>query len=190
MLTDLPDEKKPEPLPEPERKPEEPQVQTQKLTPPEIVPDEDVTEPLASQEDLINSEIGVKTTEGIPDDGTVKGPQDIGDKSGIIGPFTSVEIDAKFNGNWKAFLERNLNANIPVDNNAPPGRYSVIIQFVVDVEGNVSDIKPLTEHGFGMEAEAVRAIKKATKWEPAFQNGVHVKAYKRQVIVFDISDSE
>ena len=100
--------------------------------------------------------------------------------------FTTVEIDAKFAGNWKAFFEKNLNPNTPTDNNAPEGSYQVVVQFVVDIEGNVSDIKPLTNHGYGLEQEAVRVLKKAAKWEPAIQNGIKVKAYRKQVITFQV----
>jgi protein TonB len=75
-----------------------------------------------------------------------------------------------------------------VDNGAPAGRYSVVVQFVVDKEGNVSDIETLTHHGYGLEEEAVRVLKKATKWEPAIQNGIKVKAYRRQVITFEVND--
>jgi protein TonB len=37
-----------------------------------------------------------------------------------------------------------------------------------------------------LEEETVRVLKKATKWEPAIQNGNKVKAYRRQVITFDV----
>ena len=87
----------------------------------------------------------------------------------------------------KALLERNLNGSVATDNNAPDGRYSVVVQFVVDVEGNVSDIKTLTNHGYGLEAEALRVLRKAAKWEPAIQNGKKVKAYRKQVIVFEVT---
>jgi len=199
-LQALPDEKPPEKLPEPERKPELEQVKTEKLTVIAIKPDDEVTDPPPSQEDLIDSKIGLERQEGIVDDGIGR-PEEIdkGLGNGIIDdkknnqseePFTTVEIDAKFNGNWKAFLERNLNADVATDNNAPTGRYSVVIQFVVDVEGNISDVKPLTNHGYGLEAEALRVIKKAAKWEPAIQNGVAVKAYRKQVIVFEVTGDE
>ena len=200
FLSQVPDEKKPEPIPEPEKKPEAEQVKTEKLTVIAIKPDDEVTDPPPSQEDLVDSKIGLEKQEGMPDDGISK-PEEIdkGIGKGIIvnkvdnqpdEPFTTVEIDAKFNGNWKAFLERNLNAGVATDNNAPAGRYSVVIQFVVDVEGNVSDIKPLTNHGYGLEAEALRVLKKAAKWEPAIQNGVKVKAYRKQVIVFEVTEDE
>jgi protein TonB len=101
-------------------------------------------------------------------------------------PRMNVEVPAKFVGNWQNFLRKNLNAEIPVNNGAGPGRYSVVVQFVVDKEGNVSEIKPLTNHGYGVEEEAVRVLKKATKWEPAIQNGYPVKAYHRQIITFEV----
>ena len=61
-------------------------------------------------------------------------------------------------------------------------------RFVVDKEGNVSDIKPLTDIGYGMEQEAVRVLKKATKWEAAIQNGYPVKAYRKQAITFQVTE--
>src|SRR5258705_7469557 len=170
--------------PKPEKKAEIKPVKTEIFTAPEIKKDEEVETPPPTQEELTNVKIGTEKIDsgdiytGIPE------PKEIDNGKGIIppkkdpepdDPFTSVEIDAKFNGNWKAFLERNLNANVPTDNGAPAGRYSVVIQFVVDREGNVSDIQPLTSHGYGLEAEAVRVLKKAAKWEPAIQNGIKVK---------------
>jgi protein TonB len=62
-----------------------------------------------------------------------------------------------------------------------------MVQFVVDKEGNISDVKALTNHGYGMEQEAVRAIQKGPKWTPAVQNGRQVKAYRRQPITFQVT---
>ncbi|MCH5683060.1 energy transducer TonB [Niabella sp. W65] len=101
-------------------------------------------------------------------------------------PFTKVEIEAAYMGNWKSFLERNLVGEVPVDNGAAPGKYTVIIQFVVDVDGSISDIRPLTNLGFGMEQEAIRVIKKSGKWKPAFQNSQEVKAFRKQPITFQV----
>jgi protein TonB len=39
-----------------------------------------------------------------------------------------------------------------------------------------------------METETIRVLKKAAKWEPAIQNGHKVKAYRKQVIVFEVVD--
>jgi protein TonB len=100
-----------------------------------------------------------------------------------------VEIAAKYDGDWTKFLTRNLNPEVPVDNGAPAGKYNVLVQFVVDKEGNVSDITPLTNLGFGMEQEAIRVLKKAKGWKPGIQNGHEVKCYHKQPITFIVEES-
>lgn len=100
--------------------------------------------------------------------------------------FTKVEVDPKYPGNWRSFLERNLDGQVAVDNGASPGTYIVIIQFIVDVDGNVSDVKALTNVGNGMEQEAMRVVKKSGKWNPALQNGREVKAYHKLPITFTV----
>ncbi len=199
-LTNIADDKKPEKLKEPEKPKPEPQqqeIKTEKLVAMKIVDKEEIKEPPPTQDDLLTAKIDDIKRDGVEDPGTIKPPaqENPGGGTGIVDDkpqpkedeiLTIVEIDAKFNGNWKAFLENNLNANVPVDNGAPEGRYSVVVKFVVDKEGQVSDIVALTTHGYGMEDEAVRVLRKAKKWEPAFQNGTKVKAYRKQVIVFEV----
>ena len=182
-------------IPKPERRQEPIQTRTQIFTPPTIV--ENVENPIPPQSDLENAKIDVVTKDGIDDIGLVS-ENTIGEGKGVIEAkrieepeiWTAVEIDAKFGGNWSNFLKRNLNPEAPVDNGAPVGNYSIELQFVVDTNGIVSDIKPLTNLGYGMEDEAIRVLKKATKWEPAIQNGRKVKAYRRQKITFQVLGEE
>ncbi len=104
--------------------------------------------------------------------------------------FEKVEIEASFAGGepaWRSYLEQNLNPMVPVRKKAPVGIYTVYIQFVVSKEGKVSDIKPLTSHGYGMEKEVIRILKKAPKWIPAMQKGRPVNAYRKQPVTFQIS---
>ena len=193
-----PDEKKPEPIPEPLKKPDPVQLQTEQLTQIKVVDDKDVVEPPPTQDDLAVAKIDVAKHDGVIDEGIVT-PQNLDDGKDLIEtkttkesnePFTKVEVDAKFDGNWEKFLLRNLNAQTPVDNNAPQGNYKVLIQFVVDIDGTVSDIKPLTNLGYGLEQEAIRVLKKAKNWEPAIQNGRKVKAYRTQSITFQVTGDE
>ena len=103
--------------------------------------------------------------------------------------FSMVDIDAVFPGGpsaWRKFLETNLRGETPVDHGAGEGNYTTIVQFIVDKDGTVSDVIPLTKMGFGMEEEAVRVIKKSGKWKPAIQNGRIVRAYHKQPITFQI----
>jgi len=107
--------------------------------------------------------------------------------------FTSTEIDPSFPGGehaWLSYLQKNLNANVATDNNAPQGSYTVWVEFLVAKDGTVSNIKALTNHGFGMEQEVVKLFDKGQKWLPAIQNGKKVNAYKKQPVTFVIHEEK
>jgi periplasmic protein TonB len=195
------EEKKPEPPPPPPPpKQEPPKVEMTKFTPPKIVKDEEVKkEDIPPEvEKLEDTKIDVISQEGIKDEGLAAPPVDAG-KGVVEAPkvedenkvFEKVEVDASFVGGesaWRRFLERNLNPSTPVDNGAAPGTYTVVVQFIVDKGGNVSDVKALSNHGFGMEEEAVKVIKRGPKWTPAIQNGRNVNAYRKQPITFVVAE--
>jgi protein TonB len=142
-LTVIDEKKIPEPLPVPERIPEPEPVRTQIFTPPAIVDDENYDKPLSSQDDLINAKIDVTTQAGTDYTGITE-PVKPGNNTGIVEDknekepeiFTTVQVPSRFIGDWVKFLRKNLDPDVPVRNNATPGRYTVIIQFVVDKEGN------------------------------------------------------
>ena len=186
----VPEEK--EKIPPPEKpKPDPPEIKSIKVTQPRIV-DEIVPEPPPTEEDKAGAIISDITKGGLPDDGTIKTPEDIDKGTGIIEKKTepeildpgAIQVPARYDGDWSKFLTRNLIAGVPVENGAPVGTYKVIIQFVVDQQGNVSDITPITNYGFGMEQEAIRVLKKAKGWKAGIQNGHEVKSYHRQPITF------
>ena len=189
-----PDEKVP--VSPPPKKSEPVQSRTEKLTT-AIRMVKETVDPLPTQDDFKIAEVGSIKQDGPEDIGLAK-PNDIDKGKGIIPkkddvsdePFRKVEVDARFAGNWEKFLIKNLNSNVAVDNSAPIGMYRVVIQFVVDREGNVSDIKALTNYGYGMEQEAIRVLKKAEKWISANQNGKAVKAYRVQPITFEVVEGQ
>jgi len=86
------------------------------------------------------------------------------------------------------FFASQLNPDIPVRKKAPAGAYQVVVQFIVDKEGRISDMKALTNHGFGMEQEVIRVLKRSPRWLPAIQDGRKVKAYRKQPITFSITE--
>ena len=186
----------PPPPPPPPPPVEPPQIKMIDFTTPEIVDNELVIKTPPEQADFDGAQIGNMELEGVDFTNTAIPPpainkiQVIEDKKenpdeAIWGG--KVEVEAEFPGGakeWERFLRRNLHPDVPIDNNAAPGRYTVYLQFIVDREGKVSDIKALTAHGFGMEEEAMRVLRKATKWNPANQNGRAVKAYRKQPITF------
>lgn len=107
--------------------------------------------------------------------------------------FDKVEVEPSFPGGdaaWRKYLESNLDANIPLRHQAPPGAYSVVVMFIVDKEGNLADVRTLTHLGYGMEEEALRVIKAGPKWLPALQNGKVVRAYRKQPITFVVQNGQ
>jgi len=196
------EEKKPEPPPPPPPpKQEPPKVEITKFTPPKIVKDEEVKEKdeIKEVEKLEDTKIGTINQEGAKDEGIVAPPVESG--TGVAEPpkqeedydkvFTVVQIPAEFPGGisaWSKYLERNLNRDLPVDNGAPPGKYTVIVSFIVDKNGGISDVVAENDPGYGTKAEAVRVIKKGPSWKPAVQNGRNVIYRHKQSITFMVSE--
>jgi len=173
QLANVQEEKKPEPPPPPPPKQEPPKVEITKFTPPKIVKDEEVKpeEKPPEQEKLEDTKIGTINQEGEKTDvvappveqstGQVEAPK--AQTEDYDKEFKTVQIEAKFPGGpdaWQKYLERNLNSNVPVDNGAPPGNYTVIVSFLVDKSGNISEVQALNDPGYGTGVEAVRVIKK------------------------------
>ncbi len=193
------EDKKPEPPPPPPPpKPEPPKVEIAKFTPPKIVKDEEVKEDEKPPEveKLEETKIGTINQEGIKDEGIVAPPVSDAGKGVIEAPkkveedydktFTKVEIESSYPGGSSAWM-RYLNKTFryPEEAQANEIQGTVVVQFIVDKEGNVSDVEVVSgPTGGGLRDEAIRVIKKSGKWEPAVQNGRKVKSYKKQPIIF------
>ncbi|MCA6472771.1 MAG: energy transducer TonB [Chitinophagaceae bacterium] len=196
------EEKKPEPPPPPPPpKQEPPKVEITKFTPPKIVKDEEVKpeEEIKEVEKLEDTKIGTFNQEGVKDEGLVAPPVEKG--TGVVEApkveedydkvFTVVQIPAEFPGGlpaWTRYLERNLNSNIPTENGAPAGRYTVVVAFTVSKTGAISDVQAENDPGYGTKAEAIRVITRGPSWKPAVQNGRNVIYRHKQSITFVVSE--
>lgn len=201
-LTKVNEEKKPEPPPPPPPpKQEPPKVEMAKFTPPKIVKDEEVKpeEEIKEVEKMEDTKIGTINQEGAKDEGVVAPP--VEKSTGVVEApkveedydkvFTVVQIAAEFPGGlpaWTKYLERNLNRDLPVENGAPPGKYTVVVSFIVSKTGDISDVVAENDPGYGTKAEAIRVITKGPKWKPAVQNGRNVIYRHRQSITFQVSE--
>ena len=186
------------PPPPPPPKPEPPKVEMAKFTPPKIVKDEEVKEDEKPPEveKLEETKIGTINQEGIKDEGIVAPPVSDAGKGVIEAPkkdetdydqtFTKVEIESDYPGGQGAWM-RYLNKTFRYPDQAVEQEIqgTVVVQFIVDKEGNVSDVEAISgpKEG-GLREEAIRVIKKSGKWTPAVQNGRQVKSYKKQPITF------
>jgi len=209
QLTDIKQEENKEPPPPPPPKPPEPpKVEMAKFTPPKVVKDEDVKEEEKPPEveKLEDTKIGTANQEGIKDEGIVAPPVQEG---GVVEApktddedkvFQKVEIDAEFpggNSSWTKYVTREIERNM--DELQEDGKSgTVVILFIVDKEGAVSEVRalPCSEAGVAsclgpgtkLAEVAVSAIKKGPKWKPAVQNGRNVKAYRRQPVTFRLEE--
>ena len=197
-LQNVEEKQKPEPPPPPPPpKIEPPKIEIKQFTPPKIVKDEEVKEPPPEQEKLEDTKIGTINQEGIKSD--VVAPPVEAQGTGVVEApkvtedydkeFKTVQIMAKFPGGndaWQAYLKRNLRAETPSDNGAPTANYTVIVSFLVDKTGAISEVKADNDPGYGTAAEAVRVIQRGPAWTPAVQNGRNVIYRQKQSITFQV----
>lgn len=106
--------------------------------------------------------------------------------------FTKVEQSPQFPGgaeSWKKYLERNLKADTPAKDGAPAGTYTVKVQFLTDVQGNVSNVQAIEvpKQCPSCAMEAIKVIVKGPKWQPAVQNGRNVVFQNVQQISFRVA---
>ncbi len=66
----------------------------------------------------------------------------------------------------------------------------VMIGFLIDVEGYISDIKIIKGIGYGCDEEAMRVVKEMPQWEPARIKGKAIKVAYRLPVVFELSPSK
>jgi periplasmic protein TonB len=175
-------------------------VEQVKFTAPKIVKDDEVkaNDRPPEQERLADTKIGAINQEGVKDSGFVAPPASDGNGKGIVEApgrgddngsdriFTKVEIESQYPGGvqaWMRYLNRNFRYPDDAINNEIQG--TVLVQFIVDQVGNVSDVQAISgPDAGGLRDEAIRVIRKSGQWLPAIQNGSKVKSYKKQPVIF------
>ncbi|HEY1163773.1 MAG TPA: TonB family protein [Chitinophaga sp.] len=183
-------------------------------TPPPVRPTEKFTTPVIARqnevspedepppmEDLANKAVGLATsagTEGVVDVGVVPEAPGTGVIEMTVGKepddpnrvFNYVELMPSFPGGDEALLKY-LSRNIRYPNIAAENGIEglVTVQFVVDYEGNIKDVKVLSAaKGGGLEQEATRVIKAMPKWKPGKQNGRYVSVLYSIPVNFRLSN--
>jgi periplasmic protein TonB len=177
------------------------QIKTVKLVTPVIVNDKDVPldERPPEQTEIEDAKIGYENIAGEASSDIVAPPKGDGEK-GILAapkkadeddeaPFVKVEIESQYpggNNSWIRFLLKNL-SNYPEQALEKGVEGTVEVQFIVDREGNISDVQAISGPD-ELKPAAVTVIKKSGKWIPAVQNGRQVKSYKKQPITFRLGE--
>jgi len=105
--------------------------------------------------------------------------------------FTKVEVSPMFTGGdeaWRKYLEKNLGPGVPLNEGWKAGKYTVIVKFIVRMDGTVSNVGTENYKGSKTSKHCISIIQHAPKWQPAIQNGKRVNAYKKQPITFVIEE--
>lgn len=185
-----------EELPPPPPEPPKPKIDQVRFPPPVVVPAEEVRdEEPPTVEELKVADPGQKTIAGDPD-AEIRIDEPVGEapkeaavtEDNSIKDFASVEVLPEFQGGmkgWAKYLENNLKYPLMARENNITGR--VIMSFVVEKNGQLTDIKVLRGIGGGCDEEAVRVFKKSPTWKPGIQNGRPVRVAYTMPILFQIS---
>lgn len=168
------DETAPPPPPPP---PPPPLKSTVRFVPPEIKPDEEVadTEP-PIQDELKDKDVGTENIEGDPNGVDLSLLQPAGD--GIAGDaeaeiVTFAEQTAEFDGDLNEYLGRTIQYPDMAKQSGIEGR--VVVQFVIEKDGHITDVEVVKGFGWGFDEAAVDVVKKMKPWKPAKQNGKTVR---------------
>lgn len=103
--------------------------------------------------------------------------------------YTSVEKSAEYPGGIESFYSY-LGQNIHYPEYARQKNITgrVIITFVVERNGSVTNIRVLRGIGYGCDEEAVRVLKESPKWAPGVQKGRVVRQQYTIPINFTLQD--
>lgn len=99
-------------------------------------------------------------------------------------PFVPAEDMPQFNGNLKQWLKKNLNYPSLAQEMGLEGK--VFMQFVVEKNGSISNIKVLRGVDEILDKEAIRVIQSMPKWIPGKQRGRPVRVSCNMPITFEL----
>lgn len=201
-LAEPPPIKENEPPPPPPSNPPPPVKPTVKFTPPiikknEEVKEEDKPEPPKPEE---NKAVGPTKVEGVESPDAIDPGLNTNPGTGAGKPvesappakeeiFTSVEQFPEFPGGQAKMYEY-LQKNIRYPNQAREDNIQgkVVLKFVVDKDGSITNIQVVRPLGGGCDKEAVRVVSGMPKWKAGKQNGQPVKVYFTLPVTFKLGE--
>lgn len=102
--------------------------------------------------------------------------------------YDHVEVMPEFVGGMPAMIEY-LQTNLKYPEDAIRQKLGgrVMVQFVVETDGTISNVRVAKTVFPSLDAEAVRVVKAMPKWKPAKENGRNVRVNFTLPIVFNIN---
>lgn len=165
--------------------PPQPRVSQIKFPPLVVVPANQVrNEDPPTVDELKNADPGPKTVTGNPDAavqidgpaGTALTTQSAVVEDVAVHDFEGLEQMPEYPGGlakFYSYIGKNYVYPASARESGISGR--IVMSFIVEKDGSLTDIKVLKDLGMGTGEEATRLLKKTTKWSPGIQNGRKVR---------------
>ena len=174
-----------------------PPVATIRFVPPVVTVDRDVTEQ-PPKIDQLNEAISTTTTKGakgdqpvpIIDDGPAAPAAAVTEDRTVHELYEIQVLPSPVGGDeaWAKFLNKNLRYPQEAEGEGVSGR--VLMSFVVEKDGTLSNFKIERPAGHGFDEEATRVLKLAKAWKPGIQNGRPVRVKFVIPINFQFNDQQ
>jgi protein TonB len=106
-----------------------------------------------------------------------------------VRPFGEVEILPQPDGGmagWAKFLQKNLRYPALARESNISGK--VFVSFIVEKDGQLTDIKIVRGLGYGLDEETIRVLKLAKAWKPGIQNGRPVRVAYSIPFAFQLAE--
>ncbi len=99
--------------------------------------------------------------------------------------FEKIEVEASVDRDeWIDHLAKNLQPVVvkAARKGMKPGTYTVLVKFLVEKDGTLSDVHALNDPGYGLAKGAEQVLSTGPKWKAGEQNGKKVRSYHTQPI--------
>jgi protein TonB len=186
VLIDLKKPKENLPPPPPKKvEPPKPKVDEVKFVKPRVVEAAKVTEEIKTMEELKDKNIAEKDQKGDKDakpvidepTGNSDVPVEVVDNN--VYSSAGLEVQPEFPGGWGKFgqyVAQKYRVDEISERAGQDLKGRVIVEFVVEKDGSLTDIKVIRDLGYGTGDEAIRVLKSMPKLKPGEQNGKKVRA--------------
>lgn len=175
--------------------PPKPKIDEVKFIPPKVVEAKEVKEELKTVEELKDKTISDKDQKG-DENAKLTIDQPTGDNDKVVEVVDNsiyssagIEVQPEFPGGVAAFYKycsTHYKTDGIADQLSSDLKGRVFVEFVVEKDGSLTDIKVIRDLGYGTGAEAVRMLKSAPRWSPGEQNGKKIRVRYNLPITIDI----
>ena len=107
---------------------------------------------------------------------------------GKVVEYTVKDVLPKFPGGEKAFGQFiSTNLKYPPEARSWGISGKVVITYIVEKDGSLTDLKVISSPHHALDEEALRVLRRSPKWEPGIQNGIPVRVKYTLPVNFSIN---